>query len=228
MLKNLFLLAATLLKLFPTGWFAVKDIHCKSQYGPCDGQDINYAQGFMGQNIFFVSTKRVEEELEQNFKNERTYVIKVLPNTLDIVVEKRKTTFGLSRQSANARGVFLVSKAGTILSFETDSALPVLTLGQDYETPVVGKTIGETVKGAGRILDLVRHVQTIKKSKLDKTDLWVTISQGSTNVDAIFNVENDPQVQVGALQLILEKAKMDNKIPGVIDLRFKNPVLKYD
>lgn len=49
----------------------------------------------------------------------------------------------------------------------------------------------------------------------------------SGNLYIILNKDEDIPRQVASLQYILNRSKIEGKIPSIIDLRFDKPVLKY-
>lgn len=215
-----------LLPAFLSQLLVIKTVDCKTQYGPCENEDIQLASRFVGKNIFLVSDLVVGETLQANFKNNRVFVHRQLLHTLSLVIEKRKAALAIRKEKLT-RGLFLISSDGMTLAFDNArSALPTVNLSEDYPTPVVGEKVSAEIASASKILGLVKKVENIFDGQLDKEGLSVTISLGK-NVKVIFPKDGNPQVLVGALQLILEQAKMKNKIPEVIDLRYKNPVLRY-
>lgn len=53
------------------------------------------------------------------------------------------------------------------------------------------------------------------------------IATFSGRMTAIFDLEGEMQKQLDSLQFILRRAKIEGRLPAVIDLRFLQPVLKY-
>jgi|SRR3989344_1479029 len=204
---------------------SVKNITCKTQYGPCEEEDYKKVQGIIGENLLLVSSSKVKAEVLQNFKNEEVVVHKIIPNTLSLIIEKRRAYAAVAKD--NLGGTFLISRDGKTLSFVESSALPQLALGPEYPTPIVGENVPDPVIRAARIVSLTSKIRQIKKATLANSQLTVD-SEGTT---IIFPEDGDPEVLVGALQLIVSRAKMESpavpKEPVSIDLRFKNPVLKY-
>ncbi|MEK7521811.1 MAG: FtsQ-type POTRA domain-containing protein [Patescibacteria group bacterium] len=208
------------------GIFLISQISCKTQFGACDQNEYKRLDQFKGNNLVTLSNKKVEESLLQDFKNEKVYVHKILPNTLSVIIKKRTGFIGISKEDLD--GTFLVAKDGTVLSFEKSSAVPTLVLSPTFPNPVVGEKVSNKVLTSGKILQLVSKVQTVKNTTLEEEKL--SLDLGDTKI--LFPTNRDPEVLVGALQLILldakiERLRMNNKVPVSIDLRFKNPVLKY-
>ncbi len=207
---------------FLVGLISISNITCKTQFGPCEEYDHKQLDTFKGKNIIVLKKDQVEEKLLQNFKNEDIIVNKVLPSALLVFIEKRRGYIGITK--IGLQGIFISSKDGTILSFEKKTALPTLELAQDSQNPSVGLKIDDKTLYAGRILLLVSKIENIKKSNLEKDKITIDLE----NTQVIFPHSGDPQVLSGSLQLILTQSKMNKKIPTSIDLRYKNPVLKYE
>ncbi|OGY09292.1 MAG: hypothetical protein A2782_00160 [Candidatus Blackburnbacteria bacterium RIFCSPHIGHO2_01_FULL_43_15b] len=213
-------------KFLLANFISVKNIVCKTQYGPCGQQDVKLASRFVGRNLFLVTSAEVDEILAQNFRNNKVYVNKVFPQTLSLFVEKRKGFVAVGKPSLG-NGVFLVDSEGIVLSHEENSALPVIVLSDDVANLVVGEKVSQDLLNAGKTLRLVSLAQKANKAKLSKDALIVDLMWDLNTINVIFPLEGDSKVVVGALQLILTQAKMDGKIPKAIDLQYKNPVLKY-
>lgn len=215
------------LSKFPLANFVlIKNINCKTQYGPCDEQDIKLASRFIGKNLFLVTSKDVGETLVGSFRNNKVFVNKFFPSTLSLVIEKRKGFMALSKPSVGS-GVFLVASDGTALSYEESSALTTIVLSEEIATPVVGEKVGQDLISAGKTLSLLRLGQNIETANFSKEGMIVKIKWDLSSISVVFPLSGDPSLLVGALQLILSQAKIDGKIPKVVDLRFKNPVLGY-
>lgn len=212
-------------KSIPAQFLAIRAVRCKTQYGPCEEQDVALASRFVGENVFLVSHSDIEETVSQNFKNRKVFVHTFFPYTLSLVIEKRKASVAIGKENIPS-GVFLISNDGMTLAFEPDSALPQVIVSEDVPTPVVGQAVSGELIEAGNILALLSKVQRIVKTTFRNGTLTAEIISGQT-ITVLFPLDRDAQVIVGALQLILEQAKMKNKIPRVIDLRYKNPVLIY-
>ncbi|MBI2590607.1 MAG: hypothetical protein HYW33_01870 [Candidatus Blackburnbacteria bacterium] len=222
-----FLFFVSFLARFPLANFVTVDnIVCKTQYGPCDQQDLELASRFIGKNLFLVTSAEVGEMLSGSFKNNKVFVSKYFPDTLSLVIEKRKGFVAVSKPDVGS-GFFLVSSDGTALSYEESSALPKLVLSEEVAMPVVGGKVDQDLINAGKTLSLLRLGQNVSTADFSKEGLAVSINWDSSSISVTFPANGDPELLTGALQLILSQAKMDGKIPKVIDLRYKNPVLRY-
>lgn len=222
-----FLLIAVLL-LFIVGQRAgagqVQGIICKTQYGPCLQNEEEKLEQWRGQSLLFLSSQNVKEEFSQDFRIKDVYVQRVFPGSLQVFLERRKPIIGL-RVDLPEEGVFLVDADGVVLEFTRESGLPLIRL-EDKGGIVVGQKVAEPVLQASQILYLIFKLQ-LQGQSLSGTLAGSEFTVSLGDVDALFTAKNDPRVLVGALQLILARSRIDGKPPGVIDLRYSNPVLTY-
>lgn len=112
---------------------------------------------------------------------------------------------------------FIVDSEGVIFT-RSDENLPIIFWPeQDFS---VGKRLeGNLFNKTASILSKVDH---ISKAKLVGFDLQIWASERVT-----FSLKNDVLGQLASLQLILQKAKIDERVVETIDLRFDKPVVVY-
>lgn len=209
-----------ILKTKPT-LFVIRNVECKTQYGPCGTDELDQIKNFTGENLLFFDTRRLENSLLQSFKNRKVYVNKLFPDRLAVFIEKRRAFIGLLKDELP--GIFLAAKDGMVIEVEDRSGLPTLILGQTFDTPVVGQYLGRQELAAGEILFLTWRAHGVLEGKLKEGVLELMLPRG---VLVFYSTERDPAVSVGALQLIL--AKLSDRLPTVIDLRYSKPVLRYE
>ena len=58
-------------------------------------------------------------------------------------------------------------------------------------------------------------------------DSFFIIKDETSVIKVIFRLKNEVDIQLASLQLILDKAKIDEKELEFIDLRFDKPVVRY-
>lgn len=209
-----------ILKTKPT-LFVIRNVECKTQYGPCGTDELDQIKDFTGENLLFFDTRRLENSLSQSFKNRKVYVNKLFPGRLVVFIEKRRAFIGLLKEELP--GIFLAAKDGMVIEVEDRSGLPTLILDQTFDTPVVGQYLGKEELVAGEILFLTWRAHGVLEGKLKKGVLELMLPRG---VLVFYSTQRDPAVSVGALQLIL--AKLSDRLPTVIDLRYSKPVLRYE
>lgn len=72
--------------------------------------------------------------------------------------------------------------------------------------------------------------ETFNKYGLAAKDLRMTGDEAIASISGIpvyFGLKEDLEVQVVSLQFILRRAKIEGKLPKVVDLRFEKPVVSY-
>lgn len=197
----------------------VASVHCKTQYGPCTQDEEKRLENLVGQDFFQLDTVLVAIKIsESDFRIKQALVEKVFPNSLSVILEKRKAVVGIAVEN----GVFLVDSEGMVIALEKTSTLPVLYgLKSDM---VVGERASQEVVNAARILSLVNKAQGANTAYLERDRVRVSLAK---DISSYFSLDADVEARVGALQLILSRIRMDEKLPKTIDLRYSKPILKY-
>lgn len=232
LLKNKYLRAFLILLFFGlitvflrSNQVLVKNYSCKTQYGPtCDAKDQELLKKYVGANFFTIDTKTVENDLRTNFINERILVQKVIPAKLTAFIVKRKPIVAAKMTGQETFGYFLVDKKGQVLNFVPDSTLGVLLYKQEEHNLVVGSSSNDKFKAAATILYQSMRTFGAKTASLEGSVLKVELPE---NILVNYPLDRDPAVLGVSLQLILTRSTIDNKLPRIIDLRYKNPVLTY-
>lgn len=224
-LKFLLILPLIILPFFllKSQLFSVDKIVCKTQYGPCNKEDEERVSFLKGENLFLVSSQKIKNSLKNNFSNKEISIQKIFPKTIEVIIEKRKAVVGVTPKELADRGVFLLDRDGVILELARETALPVIILDQE-DNLVVGGEVGKDTKKAVAIIMLVYTAQKANRAELGHDSLTVFL-QDEMNVS--FPLDKDPEILVGALQLIMARSKIEGRLPKSIDLRYSNPVLKY-
>lgn len=200
--------------------FSIKNLVCKTQYGPCSKADEEIINQSREENILFYDTDNLTQGLKGIYLNRTVYIEKVFPGKLSVSIEKRKAIAAL--RLSDKRELFLVDIDGEIIDQVGESFLPVLTL--EDGVLVVGQRLEEKILTAAKITHLVYKADDIKQTKLEGDKLIV---QTFDAITVYFPTDRDPQIVVGALQLILGQARIEGKLPKLIDLRYSKPVLTY-
>lgn len=205
--------------------FNFQSFSCKSQFGPCSRQEEEKIEAFLGQNIIFLNTSQVKGAFRQDFMIRDVFVQKVIPNKLSVFLEKRKPIVAVTVADSGQNGVFLVSREGVVLEFVENSALPQLQVKQGVHL-VVGEKVSEEIVSACKILYLTYRLNpegTRIRAEVSDKELLIGLQDSIVR----YPLDKDPQVLVGALQLILVRSRIDGKLPKSIDLRYSNPVLVF-
>lgn len=199
--------------------FALKHIHCKTQYGPCSTADEEKLGSVSGQNLFFYNLADQKSSLEGLFTNRKVYIEKIFPDTINVSIEKRKAVTALGIR--DEVGVYLVDRDGIVIVRAKESYLPSLEV--EAILPDEGGLIEEELQQAVKIFYLTYKAQGVRAGKVQNGSLEIQIQ----DTLVIFPLDREPQILVGSLQLILVRSRIEDKLPKLIDLRYSKPVLTY-
>lgn len=200
----------------------ITSIVCKSQYGPCSEGLAYKLASLQGQSLSAVkkSLKLVlgSEPAISNY----SFQLK-LPPSLEVNLVEDKALFALT--ASDKKHFFLVDNGGVVVRIQDNSNLPLVILGEN--PPNVGEKVNpKSLFALQTVSDLYRLYQ-IKEGRLVNDSLETYLPSGQK---VIFPLEGDRELLVGSLALIisrLNQADKDSNIKvSVIDLRFKNPVLR--
>lgn len=219
----LFILVSLVL-IFQTNFLKVKSVSCKTQYGHCDLNDEKVLSKIQGQNLFFADIGNLKTELAQNFRNRNIFIQRVFPNRVSVFLEKRKSQVAFKLADSQTPGFFVVDEDGVVLGKVADTPLPTITLNSQGDTLVVGERLTERAKNAANLVYTTFRSQGKADGLLEDGFISVSIAN---DITVYYPLDGDPSVLVGALQLILNRSKIDNQLPKSIDLRYSNPVLRY-
>lgn len=201
----------------------IRNISCTNQYGPCSDAAIGKFKKTLGKNL-----PEALADISQTLKNDvlvssyRTQFM--LPDRLVINIVVRKPVFAL--KNINQGEYALVGKNKVVVAISPLTNLPTLKIPTNI--PNVGEQVIEKQFFALEILNDMFYLYQIREAEIQGDSLTVGVPSG---VKIIFPLEGDKDALVGSVRIILSKlneSKEDSRIKniGIIDLRFKNPVLK--
>ena len=200
----------------------ITSIVCKSQYGPCS-EGLSYKlTGFGGQSLSAVKKNLKLVLGSEPAISNYSFQLK-LPSSLEVNLVEDKALFAVT--TSDKKHFFLVDVGGVVVRIQDNSNLPLVILGEN--PPNVGEKVNpKSLFALQTVSDLYRLYQ-IKEGSLVNDSLETYLPSGEK---VIFPLEGDRELLVGSLALIisrLNQAPKDSNIKvSVIDLRFKNPVLK--
>lgn len=201
------------------GFFLIRGIKiskiiCKSQFGPCQSDLDTRLSSAKGRSITDARSY-LNEVLKKDTRILRYSVGFQLPSGFNVsVIEKKALVAFVPRGGGD---FVLVSGDGEILSHEKSSLLPKVTsyLELDHERLVY----------VANLVSSLYIFYNVNSATIDNDGIKIS---GINGMDVIFPLDGDRDVLLGSLSLILSRlpsVKEDTKIK-VIDLRFKNPVLR--
>lgn len=211
----------------------------------------------VGQNLLFINRDKLTKLIEEkNYCLESVQINKKYPDTIEIKLFPRSAAVFLevlqtgeatnsakldlasfeSSNSASAAGVltalrvqsgqgFLADKDGVILSSsDLQSNLPKISLYWK-EKLSIGQVIDDGL--VPKILKVLEKVSGFglgfKEAKI-YSDKFLYLD---TKPFLLISLTNDIDLQLASLQLILNKAKIENADMSYIDLRFDKPIVKF-
>ncbi|MDO8638889.1 MAG: hypothetical protein Q7R43_04905 [Candidatus Daviesbacteria bacterium] len=202
------------------------------------------------ENIFFIDKQKLEEKILLKYICVKNISLeKIFPSKIKIIINGR---FGIAKVSniknepvldlkdleatssseaalinwsvpeLNETEKFIADDEGIIFANDSENNLPIVYLPDQI------LKIGEKIKVtdfnkiALVFIKLPQLNISFTQTKLNEYDLEV-LSQPKI----VVSLEKNILRQLASLQLILEKAKIDNRTMEIIDLRFDKPVVKY-
>lgn len=238
------LVTITLFSLARSEFFKINTITCSVGETTCSGQIWTKLFSLsVGKNILFLSPQTLIEEIQTSFPDvDGVKIEKILPNKLEFKLKLREAIAAItleaeseayvSTPSAEERPIplgkefFIVDEEGVVFK-KVDSSLnlPIILISNVLEINIGQKLTTDPLTRSIRIISLL--------SKLDLKPEIAKVSEGVILIwlrdgpELAFSPKKEIISQVGSLQLILSRAKIEGKMPEKIDLRFDKPVVKF-
>lgn len=252
LLKKIFFLLVFLILLLggfyfiKSDFFAVKKINIETDNLSCvDEGEIKTALDFFGKNIFFIDLKKKEDGLKIKFICIRNIDFsKSYPDSLDVKVSGRRPEIIFVNSKLNESSGSAIEK---IINTPSSQSADIFEGGEEYildsEGVIFGKdgvnlnkvyvfldiSVGEKIEQI-LVENLIKIFEKIKDFGINNPD-FVLESENliiiNTSPMIELRINGGIDNQLAALQLILEKAKIDNASIEFIDLRFDKPIVKY-
>lgn len=213
-----FIIAVVLIAFVSTFFIKVKEVECKSQFGPCSSFIENEVAGLRGIRLerlpFRLKKVLTSQVLVQKYSWRLINIDKVL-----ITLIERKPIFAIKGADTFA----LIDKDGIVISFTKETNLPYI-IYQDVPKSS-GQKIEDRILFMGRILEDLFSQYQIKEAKAQDHSFAVIFSE---KLIILFPEEGDEVKIIGTLKLILSRLKDTSDLARIrlIDLRFKNPLVK--
>ena len=245
MLRRLFIIILASLfifEIFKLNLFTVQKVEIKKTLADCASETIlREKSALLNKNIFLINEKNVQDNLKENFiciKN--INFSKSLPNKIKMHVIGRTaiaTAVAIKDWEASASSLiqstatpsasqiadrYMIDDEGIIFGKNDNySDLPeVEVIG--VELMVAGSLPNDHLKKYLKILEELKSLKIDSKQTFILKDLLITNSLPKI----AFNLENNIEIQIASLQLIVQKAKIDESTLVFIDLRFDKPIVK--
>ncbi len=243
----LFFLGLVLILAVTSRVFVVKSIGVKLNDVNCVTEEqVKDKLSLQGKNLLALNTNSLENQVKSQFICVKGISLtKELPNKILVDISGRKglavirsfeiiasdsaslsaTTSAQIQVPTGGKGTpYLVDEEGVVFA-QTDEGvnLPTvlmtdmdLNLGKGFKNDLVKKTV--------LVLQKVKqfNLQTIQAIIYPN---GIMLIDGKTKLQ--FNLKKDIDIQLASLQLILDKAKIDNESMEFIDLGFDKPVVRF-
>ena len=203
----------------------INEVVCFSQFGPCN-------------EIISEGVKKAENKKLMDAKAElkrflsanvlvSNYSMQLrLPDRLLVNIVARKPRYAL--KSPTSETVAIVGGDGRVIGTEKKSNLPTVEVAGTL--PDVGEVVASDILFALDIVYDMYSAYSVSSGKIENESLVVEFKQG---LEVIFPIEGERRVLTGSLVAILsrlnseeEDFRIDDAKVSIIDLRFKNPVLR--
>lgn len=198
----------------------VNKLECYSQYGFC-GEEIfiliNKASG--------KSIKEAKDYISQQIKNNGTiqkyaFAFK-LPGTLRIDVILNKAKFALYKKDTSE--IVLLDKEGNVLEKIDKTNLPKVVVTDPL--PSVGEKVSDDKLFLLNLVYNLNFLYQVNFGEVVDNSFTVRLPDGP---QVYFPLSGDAETLLGSLKLILSQVNFSGQDRGIIvvDLRFKNPIIR--
>lgn len=203
------------------GTFNIKKIDCFTQFGQCQSEYIDTAGFLKGYPLYQPLPRTILSQKYSSFIEIRSInFYRRLPSTLIISIELRKPIGIVSSSVLGAKAI--VDDQGLIFDQANNSALPLLISSQDIQ---LGSKITSDQLKAINILNIISaEIGNRIYGFLSGSELTAHLSSESV---IIVDTHQSFSNWGTSLQLILNRSKINGKMPRKIDLRFNNPIITY-
>lgn len=200
----------------------ISSLVCRSQYGPCNSEIDKKLDSLNGNSLY-----QVKRSIKEYFKKEplvSAYSFQLkLPSTLQVYLIENKVYFSVTDKERKTFA--LTDKEGKVIKLQNTNNLPFLVV--EATPPAIGETIKPEYLFALNLIYTLNSSYQVDSGTITGDSLEVNLPSG---MKVVFPLEGDHDTLIGSLSLILTKlndeAKDSNIKVSIIDLRFKNPVLK--
>ena len=176
----------------------------------------------MGKGIFQASrdTKKILED-KIYIKNYSIYYF--FPDKLEVNTIIRKPKYSIY----NGENYLMIDSDGTVISLKESTSLPNVKIPEKFLN--VGDSVSDEELFSLNLVFDIQKLYNLKDALVDESKLTIKLESGYS---VFLPLQGDREVLIGSLILIIDSLKDSDfmskygKNVQIIDLRFKNPVLK--
>ncbi|MEK7526264.1 MAG: cell division protein FtsQ/DivIB [Patescibacteria group bacterium] len=195
--------------------FKIKDIECKSQYGPCSSQ-LESSLISNKNTSYLLAKKNITKTLADSKDVSQFSIRFMFPAKFLVEVIESKAIVAIDYEGK----FYLLDKQGVVLAIVDQNNLPVIHVsGFDPNFSVNQKMSAEFVF-VSNAMNKIYLVYNVNEATMTENQFSFVLSSGKT---IIFPTLGNSDVLFGSLQIILSRLNRDF---AIIDLRYKNPVLR--
>ena len=194
----------------------VRVVECYNQYGLCSNEFLTKVNPVLGES-FDTAKKKISEEFK-NTKLIENYSFRFkLPSTLRIDLILKKSKYALYQKNTNE--IVVLDNKGVVLEKVQTINLPhVITVDN---LPNIGEVVENKKTFALELLYGIYYLYQVKSGEIVNDSLEVRIPDAGK---IIFPLSGERDILLGSMKLILTRTGKFKEI----DLRYKNPVVRYD
>lgn len=202
----------------------VSKLECLSQYGKCSDILSQKLSAVKNGDIIFAKRK-INAILAKDFQVKSFSIRYQFPTSFTISLIERKPKYALKKKDEDK--IFIADSEGIILFLEDTSTFPVLEF--DKEDLRIGDKLDKELLFCLEMLYSIENTFGVSSAEVRSSDFMIELKDGSF---LAFPKEGDAKLLLGSATLIISKLRMApdefkmDKHPKVVDLRFKNPILR--
>ena len=202
--------------------FIARNIECYTQYGSCPSEWLSLLSPLHSVPLLKpLPTKRATSLLSQSFQIGSVSLCRRLPGTLVVSLKLRQPLGSLGPAVLGSQ-IALVDTTGVVYSQTDSSNLPLLVTP---DLPKAATTVSPSEVTALSFLNLLAASSPGRLVGYLTGDTLQVIYP--TGLEVLVSISKSSSKWHPYLQLVLDRSKIDQKIPHKIDLRFNRPVISY-
>lgn len=213
------LIVFSLLLFRKSGFLTISKIELRTEFKFKNSKKIEQIlKPYLGKSIFFSDTDKLVKEIKnQEIKIADIKIKKEFPEKLILTIKERQPLMVILKDNL----YFFVDKEGVIFSPESGGKdLPFLEM--DLQNPKIGSRIEIERTKIPQILAVLNQVKT---NKITVKDDRIQLETDGQNMIILPMEASDTKIK--ALQMILNRFRIEGKRLTKIDLRFEKPVVSF-
>ena len=196
----------------------INQVVCESQFGPCSYFISEKLQRIRGKSLHDAKVTAKDILSSELFAVSFTSHFN-LPDKLIINIIERKAVVSISYDVSRW---WLVDKDGIVIGESEVTNLPSLQIEDTKADFGLGARTPDRIYFAQNLLERLNYSYQVTFGRVTADALVVQLPSLK---EVIFPLEGDQEILMGSLSLLLSRLKTADQY-SIIDLRYKNPVLK--